>query len=169
MIIRLLFLLFNVCILYSKSLVYSKLELEYLDLNQKFSLKEINSFSENYINFEDTVFAKLATKDDDFLYKNIQENENLNIEKTIESHWGKKAFRFSAISVGTFPVALFVSLFFFDLSYYFQNNMDSKYLPYPFSSGFKFPKDETLKKFMISASAGLAISLVIALIDLLLQ
>ncbi|AYE35921.1 hypothetical protein DB313_00105 [Borrelia turcica IST7] len=169
MIVRFLFLLFNICILYSNSFDYYKLDVDYLNLSQKFLLGNQIFSSKNNINFDNEIFVKLQDKgEDDFLYKNIQENETLNVEKTIESNWGKRAFRFSAIGVGTFPIALLVSLFFFDLSYYFNNGMDSKYLPYPFSSGFKLSKDETFKKFMISASAGLAVSLMIALIDCLI-
>ncbi|WP_330729860.1 hypothetical protein [Borrelia turicatae] len=161
MMIRFLLLLFNVFILYSNSLDYFKFELEYL--NYKFSLRDEIFSSENNIDFGSEVFVRLESNDD-FFYKDVQENKDLNIEKTINSNWGKKLFRFSAISVGTFPIALFVGLYCFDLSYYF-NNMDGKNFPYPFSSGFELSKDETFKKFMISASAGLAISLIIALID----
>ncbi|UER67243.1 hypothetical protein LKV13_00090 [Borrelia sp. BU AG58] len=163
MLVGLLFLLFNVCVLHSNSLDYYELE---LDLGQKFSLRDDIFFSERDVRFGNEVFVRLQDKrDDDFLYKDIQENEVLNVEKSTESNWGKRAFRFSSISVGTFPIALLVSLFFFDLSYYFSNGMDTKYLPYPFSGGFKLSRDETFKKYMITASAGLALSLIIALVD----
>ncbi len=163
--IKFLLLLFNVFILYSNTLAYSKLNFEYL--NDKFSLEKSLSYSENNINFDNEVFMKLGS-DDDFIYKDIQEDKDLNIEKTINSNWGKNLFRFSAISFGTFPIALFISLFCVDLSYYF-NDMDGKSFPYPFSDNLKLSKDETFKKFMISTSAGLAISLTIALIDLFIK
>ncbi|WKC57618.1 hypothetical protein [Borrelia sp. P9F1] len=166
MFIGFLLLLFNICILYSNSFDHRKLD---FGLSQKFSLGDDIFFSENNVHFENEIFVKLQDKrDDDFLYKNIQENEALNVEKSIESNWGKKVFRFSAISVGTFPISLLVSLFFFDLSYYFNSDMESKYLPYPFSGGIKLSKDETFKKYMISASSGLAVALIIALIDCLI-
>ncbi|AHH02970.1 Hypothetical protein BHY_0019 [Borrelia nietonii YOR] len=162
--IRFLLLFFNVFILYSNSLDHSKFDFKYLNLNYKFSLRDNISSSENNINFGNEVFVRLESNDD-FLYKDIQENENLNVEKTINSNWGRKVFRFSAISIGAFPIALFVGLFCFDLSYYFNNNMYGKDFPYPFSSGLELSKEETFKKFVISTSAGLAISLIIALID----
>ncbi|QMU99588.1 hypothetical protein F0310_00090 [Borrelia sp. A-FGy1] len=164
-----LFLLFNICIIYSNSFDYYKLDINYLSLSRKILLGDQIFPSKNDVYFDNEIFVKLQDKEDsNFLYKNIQENEVLNVEKTIESKWGKRAFRFSVIGIGTFPIALIVSLFFFDLSYYFNHGMDSKYLPYPFSNGFNLPKDETFKKFMISASSGLVISLIIALIDFLI-
>ncbi|UGQ15739.1 hypothetical protein [Borrelia sp. RT5S] len=166
MFIGFLILLFNVCALYSNSFGHLKLD---FDLRQKFSLGDNIFFSGNDVLIENEGFVKLQDKgEDDFLYKDIQENEALNVEKSIESNWGKKVFRFSAISVGTFPISLLVSLFFFDLSYYFNSDMESKYLPYPFSGGFKLSKDETFKKYMISASAGLSVALIIALVDWLI-
>ena len=114
MIIRFFFLLFNVCILYSNAFDYYKLDVDYLNLSQKIFAGKSNFSSKNNINFDNEIFVKLQDKgEDDFLNNNIQENETLNVEKTIESNWGKRAFRFSAISVGTFPIALLVSLFFF--------------------------------------------------------
>lgn len=156
-------MLFNVFILYSKSLDYSKFGFEYLNLSQKFSLRDTISSSENNIGFGNEIFLKFGDNDD-FLYRNIQENEDLNVEKSINSNWGKKLFRFSAISVGTFPIVLFVGLFCFDLFYYFSD-MDGKDFPYPFSNGFALSKDKTFEKFVISTSAGLTLSLIIALID----
>ncbi|WP_024654231.1 hypothetical protein [Borrelia persica] len=166
MMIRFLFFLFNVFILYSNSLDYSKFDFEYLDLSRKLSLDSKIYSSESDFNFDNKIFDGLKF-DDDFFYKDIQENEDLNIEKTIESNWGKKIFRFSAISIGAFPIVLFVGLFCFDLSYYF-NHEDAKSFPNPFSSGLELSKDENFNRFVISASVGLAISLIISLIDSLI-
>ncbi|WP_040235709.1 hypothetical protein [Borrelia crocidurae] len=165
MIIFLLFIC-NIFILYSNSLGYTKLDFEYLNLSQKFSLENEIYFSENNTNFGNEIFDKFQFNDD-FFYKDIQENKDLNIEKTINSNWGKKVFRFSAISIGAFPIALFLGLYCFDLSYYFNSN-GAKSFPYPFATNFKLSKDENFKKFVVSTSVGLAISLIIALIDSLI-
>ncbi|ACH94286.1 hypothetical protein ACE4V3_04185 [Borrelia recurrentis] len=165
MIIFLLFIC-NIFILYSNSLGYTKLDFEYLNLSQKFSLENEIYFSENNTNFGNEIFDKFQFNDD-FFYKDIQENKDLNIEKTINSNWGKKVFRFSAISIGAFPIALFLGLYCFDLSYYF-NSTGAKSFPYPFAINFKLSKDENFKKFVVSTSVGLAISLIIALIDSLI-
>ncbi|AHH05397.1 hypothetical protein BmHG_00022 [Borrelia miyamotoi] len=154
MVIRFLLLFFNVFILYSHYLYYSGFDFKHLNLGQKFSLRDKVSFSENYAYFGNKVFIKFQF-DDDFLYKRIQENEDLNIEKTIGSNWGRKVFRFSAINVGTFPIVFFISLFCFD---FFS----------PFSNNFMVPKNENFNRFVISTSIGLAISLIIALIDTLI-
>lgn len=108
-------------------------------------------------------------KDDSFLYKNIQENKALNLENDLASKSAKDLFRFSAISIGSFPIVLFLSLFFFDVGYYFYSGMNANYVPYPFSNGPSFSKDEIYKKFIISASIGAMVALTIALIDYLLQ
>ncbi len=49
----------------------------------------------------------VADNDDSFLYKNIQENKALNLENDLESKSAKDFFRFSAISIGSFPIVLF--------------------------------------------------------------
>ncbi|QFP42269.1 hypothetical protein F9Y90_04135 [Borrelia miyamotoi] len=154
MVIRCFLLCFNVFILYSHYLYYSGFDFKHLNLGQEFSFRDKVSFSENYAYFSNKIFIKFQL-DDDFLYKRIQEDEDLNIEKTIGSNWGRKVFRFSAINVGVFPIVFFISLFCFD---FFS----------PFSNNFIVSKDENFNRFAISTSIGLAISLIIALIDTLI-
>ncbi|BCR21467.1 hypothetical protein [Borrelia sp. HM] len=157
MIIKFLLLFVNVLIIYSYPLyhVYSGFDLQYLYLEQKFSLIDEISFSEGYANIVNNKDFIRFQFDDDFPYKNIQEHKDLNIEKTISSNWGKKIFRFSAISVGTFPVAFFISLFCFDFFVPLSNNV-------------MVLKDRNFNRFAISTSIGLALSFIVALIDSLI-
>ncbi|WKC84974.1 hypothetical protein [Borreliella lusitaniae] len=162
-----LFSVFNVC---SNSLDYSKLNLNNLKLSiaNSLPLQDKSTSSGNFVS-HDKNNMPVVDKDDSFLYKNIQENKALNLENDLESKSAKDWFRFSAISIGSFPIVLFLSLFFFDVGYYFYSGMNESYIPYPFSNGPSFSKDEIYKKFIISASIGAIFALTIALIDYLLQ
>ncbi|ABH01283.1 hypothetical protein [Borreliella afzelii] len=170
MLIKSLLLLFSVLNVYSNSFDHFKLNFNYLKLSiaQSLPLQEKLTSSGNFISHEKNNIS-VVDKDDSFLYKNIQENKALNLENDIESKSVKDLYRFSAISIGSFPIALFLSLFFFDVGYYFYSGMNANYVPYPFSNGPSFSKDEIYKKFIISASIGAMIALTIALIDYLLQ
>ena len=159
MIIKFLLLFFNFFMIYAYPLYYdySRFDLQYLNLEQKFSLIDKISFSEvctNFNNINNRNFVRFQF-DDDFPYENIQEHKDLNIEKTIGSNWGKKIFRFSVISVGTFPVAFFISLFCFDFFV-------------PLSSNVMVLKDRNFNRFAISTSIGLSLSFIVALIDSLI-
>ncbi|WNY66413.1 hypothetical protein [Borreliella lusitaniae] len=162
-----LFSVFNVC---SNSLDYSKLNLNNLKLSiaNSLPLQDKSTSSGNFVSHDKNNML-VVDKDDSFLYKNIQENKALNLENDLESKSAKDWFRFSAISIGSFPIVLFLSLFFFDVGYYFYSGMNESYIPYPFSNGPSFSKDEIYKKFIISASIGAIFALTIALIDYLLQ
>ncbi|MBB6213341.1 hypothetical protein HNP67_000824 [Borreliella californiensis] len=160
-------LLFSVLNIYSNSLDYYKPNFNYLKLGiaKSLSLQGKSTFSGNFVSHQKHNNMSVADNDDSFLYKNIQENKALNLENDLESKSAKDLFRFSAISIGSFPIVLFLSLFFFDVGYYFYSGMNSNYVPYPFSNGPSFSKDEIYKKFVVSASIGAIVALTIALID----
>ncbi|AJA89873.1 hypothetical protein OY14_00095 [Borreliella chilensis] len=170
MLIRSLLLFFSVLNVYSNSLDYFKLNFNYLDLSiaKSLPLQDKLTSSGNFISSKKEN-TSVVGRDDSFLYKNIQENKALNLENDLKSKLAKDLFRFSTISIGSFPIVLFLSLFFFDVGYYFYNGMDSNYVPYPFSNGSNLSKDEIYKKFIVSASIGAVIALTIALIDYFLQ
>ncbi|QFI14182.1 hypothetical protein QIA37_00670 [Borrelia sp. CA_690] len=169
MLIGSLLLLFSVLNVYSNSIDYFNLNLNNLKLSDAKSLplQDKSTSDDNFVSNEKNKLVD--DKDDSFLYKNIQENKALNLENDLESKSAKDLFRFSAISIGSFPIVLFLSLFFFDVGYYFYSGMDENYVPYPFSNGPSFSKDEIYKKFIISASVGAILALTIALIDYFLQ
>ncbi|EEF84197.1 hypothetical protein QIA25_00705 [Borreliella spielmanii] len=172
MLIGSLLLLFSVLNIYSNSSNYSKLNFNYLKLSisKNLPLQDKLTSSGKFVSQKkNNINIPVVDKDDSFLYKNIQENKALNLENDIESKSVKDLYRFSAISIGSFPIALFLSLFFFDVGYYFYSGMNANYVPYPFSNGPIFSKDEIYKKFIISASIGAMVALTIALIDYLLQ
>ncbi|WP_151060675.1 hypothetical protein [Borreliella turdi] len=170
MLIGSLLLLFSVLNVYSNSPDYSKLNFNYLKLSiaKDLPLQDKLTSSGNFVSQEKNNIS-VSDKDDSFLYKNIQENKALNLENDLKSKSAKDLFRFSAISIGSFPIVLFLSLFFFDVGYYFYSGLNASYIPYPFSSGPSFSKDEIYKKFIISASIGAVAALTIALIDYFLQ
>ncbi|WPM06264.1 hypothetical protein QIA41_04175 [Borreliella sinica] len=170
MLIRICLLFFSVLNAYSNSLDYYRLNFNYLNLDiaQSLPLQDKLTSSGNFVSHEKNTIS-VGDKNDSFLYKNIQENKALNVENDLESKAAKDLFRFSAISIGSFPIVLFLSLFFFDVGYYFYSGMNANYIPYPFSNGPNFSKDEIYKKFIISSSIGAAIALTIALIDYFLQ
>ncbi|WKC74864.1 hypothetical protein QIA36_00660 [Borreliella yangtzensis] len=165
-----LLLFFSVLNVYSNSLDYFKLNFNYLKLSisKSLPLQGKLTSSGNFVTYEKNNIP-VVDKDDSFLYKNIQENKALNVENDLDSKSAKDLFRFSAISVGSFPIVLFLSLFFFDVGYYFYSGMNSSYIPYPFSNGPNFSKDEIYKKFIVSASIGAIVALTVALIDYFLQ
>ncbi|WKC75770.1 hypothetical protein [Borreliella valaisiana] len=170
MLIGSLLLFFSVLNVYSNSFDYFKLNFNYLKLSIAKNLPlqdKLTSSGKFAIHEKNNI--PVVDKDDSFLYKNIQENKALNVENDLESKSAKDLFRFSAISVGSFPIVLFLSLFFFDVGYYFYSGMNANYIPYPFSNGPNFSKDEIYKKFIISASIGAIVALTIALIDYFLQ
>nr|WP_267506785.1 hypothetical protein [Borreliella bavariensis] len=171
MLIGSLLLFFSVLNVYSNSLDYSKLNFNYLKLSiaKSLPLQDKLTSSGNFASQKKNNIPVFDKEDDSFLYKNIQENKALNLENDLESKSAKDLFRFSAISIGSFPIILFLSLFFFDVGYYFYSGMNANYVPYPFSNGPSFSKDEIYKKFIISASIGAMVALTIALIDYLLQ
>nr|WP_267914967.1 hypothetical protein [Borreliella garinii] len=165
-----LLLFFSVLNVYSNSLDCSKPNFNYLNLSiaKSLPLQDKLTSSGNFASQKKNNIP-VFDKDDSFLYKNIQENKALNLENDLASKSAKDLFRFSAISIGSFPIVLFLSLFFFDVGYYFYSGMNANYVPYPFSNGPSFSKDEIYKKFIISASIGAMVALTIALIDYLLQ
>ncbi len=114
-----LLLLFSVLNVYSNSLDYFKSNFNYLKLSDAKSLplQDKSTSNGNFVSHNNNM--SVADNDDSFLYKNIQENKALNLENDLESKSAKDFFRFSAISIGSFPIVLFLSLFFFDVSYYF--------------------------------------------------
>ncbi|ACK74965.1 hypothetical protein [Borreliella burgdorferi] len=162
-----LLLLFSVLNVYSNSLDYFKSNFNYLKLSDAKSLplQDKSTSNGNFVSHKKNNNMSVADNDDSFLYKNIQENKALNLENDLESKSAKDFFRFSAISIGSFPIVLFLSLFFFDVSYYFYSGMNANYVPYPFSNGPSFSKDEIYKKFIVSASIGAIVALTIALLD----
>ncbi|WKC88473.1 hypothetical protein [Borreliella japonica] len=166
MLIASLLLFFSVLNVYSNSLDYFKLNFSYLKISiaESLPLQDKLTSSGNFVSHEKNSMS-VVDKDDSFLYKNIQENKALNLENELESKTAKDLFRFSAISIGSFPIVLFLSLFFFDVGYYFYSGMNASYVPYPFSNGSRFSKDEIYKKFIVSASIGTIVALTIALID----
>ncbi len=162
-----LLLFFSVLNVYSNSLDYFKSNFNSLKLSDAKSLplQDKSTSSGNFVSHKKNNNMSVADNDDSFLYKNIQENKALNLENDLESKSAKDFFRFSAISIGSFPIVLFLSLFFFDVSYYFYSGMNANYVPYPFSNGPSFSKDEIYKKFIVSASIGAIVALTIALLD----
>ncbi|APS98257.1 hypothetical protein Bmayo_00100 [Borreliella mayonii] len=167
MLIGSLLLLFSVLNVYSNSLDYFKPNFNYLKVSiaESLPLQDKSTYSGNFVSHEKNNNMSVTDNDDSFLYENIQENKVLNLENDFESKSAKDLFRFSAISIGSFPIVLFLSLFFFDVGYYFYSGMNANYIPYPFSNGPTFSKDEIYKKFIVSASIGAIVALTIALID----
>ncbi len=109
-----LLLLFSVLNVYSNSLDYFKSNFNYLKLSDAKSLplQDKSTSSGNFVSHKKNNNMSVADNDDSFLYKNIQENKALNLENDLESKSAKDFFRFSAISIGSFPIVLFLSLFF---------------------------------------------------------
>ncbi len=109
-----LLLLFSVLNVYSNSLDYFKSNFNYLKLSDAKSLplQDKSTSSGNFVSHKKIIICLLLIMTILFFIKIIQENKALNLENDLESKSAKDFLGFLAISIGSFPIVLFLSLFF---------------------------------------------------------